>query len=298
VYGVDVCGPVQVTLSSLTIDSSVPFACNDDFNALFVAGGATVEFANSAVTGAGSTSSGCQGGIGILVTDGHLVALNSAVSGYQKNGITIKGANSSAFISEVAVTGVGATPFIAQNGIEIADGALGLITGSKVRGNECGDVAAGCGPDGLSDVQSTGVLFYNAAPGSQLSSSDLTGNDIGVYFLAPSAQHTGAVISHDKIHGNRYEDAVLDQGKAGIDHSVLSGGNVALQLLQYSGQTAGINATASHDVIGPAAVHAVQVYSDQASGDLPGKLVISDSTRKGPIANNSPAAAPVTVIVH
>ncbi len=294
-YGVDVCGPIHVTLSHLVIDSAWSSGtCNDDLDAVFVAGGATLEFSSSAVTAAGAVPiNGCQGGIGVLVTGGHLKMSDSAVSGYQKNGITIKGTGSTATVAGVKVTGAGPTPEIAQNGIEVAEGAWASITGSTVRGNEC-DVSV-CGPDSLSQTQSTGVLFFDAAPGSVLSHSTASGNDIGVYFLAASDIQTGAWIGHDSVVNNRYEDICLDQGKAEIDGTQIRGGNVALQAIQYVGQTAGIDSYASHDTIGPSGVHALQVYSDQGSGDLAGKLVVSHSTIHGSVSNNSPATAPVVL---
>jgi hypothetical protein len=224
-YGVDVCGPIHVTLSNLVIDSAWPSGtCNDDLDAVLVAGGATLEFSNSAVTAAGAVPiNGCQGGIGVLVTSGHLKMSDSAISGYQKNGITIKGTGSTATIAGVKVTGAGPTPAIAQNGIEVAEGAWASITGSTVRGNEC-DVSV-CGPDSLSQTQSTGVLFFAAAPGSVFSHSTASGNDIGVYFPAASDSQTGAWIGHDSVVNNRYEDICLDQGKAEIDSTQIRGGN-------------------------------------------------------------------------
>jgi hypothetical protein len=271
--------------------------CNDDIDAVFVAGGATLTFADSAITAAGAVPlNGCQGGVGVLVTDGHLKMWHDAISGYQKNGVAIKNAGSTAVIGDVRVTGAGPTSQIAQNGIEIAEGAWGWVTGSKVSGNECDHPS--CGPDNLTQSQSAGYLFYNAAPGSVVSHSTAFGNDMGVYFAAASAGYTGAWIGHDRLVHNRYEDVALDQGSAKLSYSQMWGGNVALQVLQYNGQTAGAYASASHDIIGPAGVDAVQVYSDQNTADFPGRLVISYSSINGSIANNSPAAAPVKLFVH
>lgn len=297
-YGVDVCGNIHVTLSHLIIHSAwAQGTCNDDIDAVFVAGGATLYFADSAITAAGGVPlNGCQGGVGVLVWDGHLKMWHDAVAGYQKNGISIENAGSTAVIGDVRVTGIGPTDQIAQNGIEIAFGAWGSITGSKVSGNECDN--ATCGPDNLTQSQSAGYLFYNAAPGSVVSQSTAFGNDMGVYFAATSAGYIGAWIGHDKLVHNRYEDAVLDQGSAKLNYSRMWGGNVALQMLQYNGQTAGAYATASHDIIGPASVDALQIYSDENAADLPGRLVVSYSSINGSISNNSPAAAPVKLFVH
>jgi len=296
-YGVDVCGKINVTLSHLAINSAWPGGtCNDDLNAVFVAGGATLDFGHSAVTAAGAVPiNGCQGGIGVLVISSHLKMWDAAISGYQKNGITLKGKGTSATIESTTVTGAGPTPVIAQNGIEVADGAAASIDGSTVSGNECDHPV--CGPDSLNQTQSTGVLFFNAAAGSQFTHSTAKGNDIGIYFYASSAAKTGAWITHDTILDNRYEGICLDQGRAQIDRSRIRGGNVALQVIQYLGQTPKVSSAAADDIIGPSAVHAIQVYSDQASGDVPGKLTVSYSKIVGSVANNSPAGARITVVL-
>jgi hypothetical protein len=296
-YGVDVCGHFSVTLSHLVVHSAWPAGtCNDDINAVFVSGGATLDFADAAVTAAGAVPiNGCQGGIGVLVTNGQLKASDVAISGYQKNGIAIKNVGSSATIDNVEVTGAGPTPLIAQNGIEIAEGAWGSVNGSTVSGNECDHPS--CGPDSLNQSQSAGVLFYDAAPGSSVSHSTARGNDMGVYFTGASASQTGVSIVSDTLKNNRYEDVCLDQGKAEITGSLLRGGNVGLQAIQYQGQTAGIDAAASHDTIGPASVDALQIYSDENAADFHGQLVVSYSSINGSIANNSPAGAPVRLFV-
>jgi Right handed beta helix region len=297
-YGVDVCGPISVTLSHLVIHSAWPLnTCNDDINAVFVAGGATLDFTDSAVTAAGAVPlNGCQGGIGVKVTDGHLKMQDDAISGYQKDGIRVQNAGSTAAVSNVEVTGAGPTPDIAQNGIEILYGASGSITGSKVSGNECDHPS--CGPDSVNQSQGAGFLLLDAAPGVAVSHSTASGNDMGLYFAASSTASTGAWIRHDNLVHNRFEDVSLDQGRAQITYSVIRGGKIALQAVQYNAQTAGIDAAASHDTIGPASVDAVQIYSDENATDFPGKLVVSYSSINGSIANNSPAGAPVKLFVH
>jgi hypothetical protein len=296
-YGVDVCGHISVTLSNLVIHSAWPSGtCNDDINAVFAAGGATLGFADSAITAAGAVPlNGCQGGIGVKVTDGHLKMWDDAISGYQKDGIRVQNAGSGATIDNVKVTGAGPTPLIAQNGIEILYGASGSVTGSKVSGNECDHPS--CGPDSVNQSQGAGFLLLDAAPGAVVSHSTASGNDMGVYFAASSTASTGAWIGYDKLVHNRYEDVSLDQGSAKINYSVLRGGRVALQAVQYNGQTAGIDAAASHDTIGPASVDALQIYSDGNAADFHGKVVVSYSSINGSIANNSPAGAPVKLFV-
>jgi hypothetical protein len=274
-----------------------------------VAGGATLNFTNSSVTAAGAVPlNGCQGGVGIQVgmawttpvEVGHATLRDDSISGYQKNGITVDGTGSSADIDDTTVTGIGATTQIAQNGIQISNGAFGAIAGSTITGNEC-DYPSVCGSDMLYDTQSVGVLFYGPAPGSSVTASKIDNNDEGVYNEedSPRAPALPVVSINGDTLSNRYEGVVLDQGWAAITGDSISGGNVGIGVLQYSsltfppdfGQTYAANGTATLDVIRGAAVAAVQVESDDApTGDYRGALTVILSDLRGNAArvvNNS-----------
>ena len=84
---------------------------------------------------------GCQQGLGIYVaTDGgsttpsQVVIKNVNVNNYDKNGITCDDAGTVCTISNSVVTGIGATPLIGQNGIQVF-GASAQITNNTVTGN-------------------------------------------------------------------------------------------------------------------------------------------------------------------
>lgn len=104
---------------------------------------------------------------------------NNTVSQYQKGGIVVNGANDSANISNNTVTGLGRVNFIAQNGIQLADGASGSITNNDVVGN----AYTGTGANGASSV---GILVfggcaYPQVTGLQVQNNTLVNNDLGVY---------------------------------------------------------------------------------------------------------------------
>ena len=88
-----------------------------------------------------------------------------SVSGYDKGGVVVGAAASTAVISGTTGRGAGATPVIAQNGIQVSGDARAAIAGSTVSGNECNDAAGGCGPDGLNEVSSrrAAILLFEAA---------------------------------------------------------------------------------------------------------------------------------------
>jgi hypothetical protein len=80
---------------------------------------------------------GCQVGFGILVQSGgggrsRVEILDSSIHDYQKNGIVASEAGTEVFVSRNAVSGVGATPLIAQNGIQISFGAKGIVENNSV----------------------------------------------------------------------------------------------------------------------------------------------------------------------
>jgi hypothetical protein len=102
----------------------------------------------------------------------------NTVTGYQKNGITVKCPGVSVTISGNTVTGAGETTAIAQNGIELGLGAIGTVTSNMVSGNEY---------TGLNDASSTGVLIFGGAGvggalaiNEQVTGNTLTDNDIGI----------------------------------------------------------------------------------------------------------------------
>lgn len=183
--GVNTTG-VQVTISDLTVEGNWPNnVCNDSLYGILVGGGASLSLSDSTVERIGAnpltSAGGCQGGIGIEVGNsvtgqiGHARLTHDTVETYQKNGISIKGSGSTADIDDVDVTGAGATPYIAQNGIEVLYGATGSVTHSTVTGNNY---------TGPNNASSAGILAYGC--GSQVvkhatfTGNKLVGNDIGI----------------------------------------------------------------------------------------------------------------------
>jgi hypothetical protein len=284
--GISICTAGTVKLTGLTVSESVPVTnCSDNLYGILVAGGANLVAKNVTVDGATeSPLNGCQLGIGIEVGASGTPEVGTAtlthvtVSNYQKNGITVDGAGSSIKISKSIVTGAGATDQIAQNGIQVSDGAVGTITTSTISGNEC-DVA-GCGSNGLDD-QATGVLFYGAGAGTSLTKSSLSGNDLGVYYLSLAATEPTASevsISGNTFSSNRYEGVQLDQGKASVTKNTIEGsGEAGIEVIQYDGQSFAPASSASKNSISGQQV-GVEVLSDNsATGDLPGSFDISHS---------------------
>jgi hypothetical protein len=298
---ISICGNVTVSLTGITVDAAWPAGtCYDALYGIVVEGGATLRFTRSQVVAAGAVPlNGCQGGVGLLIGDsqanppqtGHLLLSGSSVSGYQKGGIVVDGAGSTATIGNAIVTGIGATTQLAQNGIQVGDGAGAQIFDSRVSGNECNEASA-CGPDSLTQAQAAGILIFSTDAPVTVTGCDVSSNDIGLYNEADAARAAPraptAVIDATRFTSDRYEAVVLDQGAALVENSRMSGGNVGLQALQYTGQTFGTDSVATADTITNMSAATVQVLSDQVTGDKPGQLVVAGSQiRPGQILNNS-----------
>lgn len=286
---VSICTTGTVSMTGLTIDAAWPEGtCYDSMYGVIVLGGATLKATSVTVDAAGAVPiDGCQGGVGIEVGSaraepaqvGHATLAHDTVSGYMKNGITAEGQGSSIKVTSTTVTGAGATPETAQNGIQVSYGAGGTIQSSTISGNECDN--ASCGSDALTSTQSTGILFYGAAAGSKVTKTTLSGNDIGVYYASESATQPASpevTVSDDLFSGNRYEGLVLEQGNALIKHNTITGpGNVGIELIQDEAEAYAPSSSATGDDIEGMSVAAVEVQSDKQPGDKPGSFTIAKS---------------------
>jgi hypothetical protein len=308
---VAICGAGTVTIAGLTIEGHWPSGtCSDSLYGILVAGTANLKLTDSSIVGAGADPiNGCQGGVGIQVgmawtkpvEVGTATLSNDIVNGYQKNGITVDGSGSKATISSTTVTGAGPTEATAQNGIQVSNGAEAKISQSDISGDECNLTltleaeekgAIPCGEDSLKDYQAAGILFYGAAAGSSVTKSTISGSDIGVYSYDASPEVPKAsqiAVSSDALSEDRYESVLLDQGWTTVNDDTLEGGNVGIQLLQYSGQTYGAKGAGSGDTISGMKDWAVQGLSDGTRGDLLGSFSITKSAISG-----NPAGASVS----
>ncbi|MGO9490257.1 MAG: hypothetical protein ACLQBB_14690 [Solirubrobacteraceae bacterium] len=153
---ISICTTGKVAISDITVEAKWPAGtCDDNIYGILVGGGATLNASGVDIDAAGADPiNGCQGGVGIEVgmawthpaEVGHATLRDDQISGYQKNGITVDGAGSSAKITHALVVGASgeildgivlgreATKEIAQNGIQISNGALGQIKASTIVG--------------------------------------------------------------------------------------------------------------------------------------------------------------------
>jgi parallel beta-helix repeat protein len=199
---------VSAEISDLTVAGPGAGTCNSINTGIFVGGAANATVHDATISNVSDTPlSGCQNGIGIQVgiaggTTGTATIADNAISGYQKNGIAVKGAGSDATITGNVITGAGGSSVIAQNGIVIVSGSTATITGNTVTGNQY-----------TGANESVGVLLFGAGAVT-VSENTLTGNDVGFYTDSAS----DSAISRNRLDGNVIAGSEND-GTATLDVS-------------------------------------------------------------------------------
>src|ERR1700677_4924535 len=309
---ISICTKGDVSINEVTADAIWPGqpigateSCAYNLAGILVAGEADLNLTESTGIGAAPTPlNGCQYGdavqVGLSYTSpievGKATIDTDVVKGYQKNGITVEGAGSSANISETRVTGAGKTAVIAQNGIGVQLGAKAKISTSVVKANECEN--ATCGADPLTAYQAEGVYFYGAAEGSSISGSYLSENDAGVENFDTSATAPTSpqvLLASDTITHNRYEDVLLNQGWASIKGGTISDSPVGVDALQIGegpgAQAYGPKGSVSHVTFTGLTEWAVLGDSDNAAGDKPGYVAT-----KGSAVSGNPGATVATSV--
>jgi hypothetical protein len=214
---VTISGAITVSISGFTISGPGSTSCGSLHYGILVKGGATAFiFGNSIVhirDNEGGTISGCQNGAGIRVgrsftsDSGTATVKGNSISDYQKTGIVVDGTGTQATVSGNTVTGVGPTPKIAQNGIQVGRGASGTISGNTVSGNECNHPT--CGPDLDNQISDGGILLFNNLPGPLMvtvTDNNIFGNDIGVL---PFSVTGGIKVTGNTITDNRFANVGL-----------------------------------------------------------------------------------------
>ena len=178
----------NVIIKGLTVDGRAQGDTNNRlegiyyFNAGGTVQGNTIEHIRD------STFSGTQAGVGMYAynLDGTPRTLNvfgNNIFDYQKNGMALSGNGLTVNVQNNTVTGAGATPLTAQNGIQVSYGASGTISGNTVSGNFWTGTYGGSN-DPISDPNAdsaAGILIYQ--PGSttvQVFNNNVLGNQFGI----------------------------------------------------------------------------------------------------------------------
>nr|MBA3915902.1 right-handed parallel beta-helix repeat-containing protein [Terriglobales bacterium] len=165
----------------------------------------------------------------------------SVVQNYQKNGITANEAGTTATITSNNITGIGATPAIAQNGIQIAYGAGGTISANDVSD----DVYTG------GFYGSAGILVYASANVS-ITSNTVSNTQYGI--TVDSDPDLGAadnaIVNANRISSTRNFDAIdLCSDHDTAKNNTLSASDEAGIHIDSLCQSPGGNPTGNNDTV-------------------------------------------------
>ncbi len=214
-YVVDVKNTSGVTLKGVGINGSAAtptfdndgYACGQDYVGIYFHD-ASGTLTSDSVTGINLPPDlfGCQGGQGIYVTTDHGSASPSnvtmtslSVNNYDKNGITCDDPATVCTIDTSTIVGIGSTPLIAQNGIQIW-ASSGTLSGNTITGNTYD------GPD----YAASGILIGDPYVLS-VAKNNLSGNDSNIYLLQ--------VQGPDYVYCGDTSYTCTDPGKSGTTFS-------------------------------------------------------------------------------
>ena len=196
--------------------------------------GGQVDIAKSAIHDIGEVPfNGSQHGVAIYFTDNSGATgsiTKNTITSYQKGAITVLGTSDSAAIDNNTVTGLGPVNFIAQNGIEVGDGASASVTKNNVSGNSY---------TGAGGASSGGILVFGGAcfggdqltVGTDIENNTLTGNDVGVFVFQsadcsnPPATATNIVIAKNDISNDAVNNTSGNGPGAGYQAGISDTGN-------------------------------------------------------------------------
>jgi hypothetical protein len=191
-----------VSLQRFTITGPGGGPCNSLRYGVFVGSGGSAEIRDNRITEIRDNPfGGCQNGIGVrigsqaLMSEGHGRVYGNFIDRYQKGGVVVDGADSSAVVQQNRMQGAGPTPLIAQNGIQISRGAEADVLQNIVLDHSF---------SGPPIAASTGILLFQVTGGVDVDQNEATRNDdnLGAY------ETTGALIEHNDFWRSALYDGI------------------------------------------------------------------------------------------
>jgi len=144
-------------------------------------------------------------GAGNLLSAGSGDATDNLIDSYRKGGVVVIGTGSNADVVRNTVRGAGPTDVIAQNGIQVSDGATGTVSGNTVSGNKYTK----------EDAEGTGIIVFQSN-GVRIRNNFAFGNDEGI-LLDTSNNST---VSGNTSNGNTFNGVgVLNSNNNQIENN-------------------------------------------------------------------------------
>jgi len=267
----------SVTISHITVDAQSSQSCNGILIGIYYqnsSGTVTNSVARNQITSAQGDQ--CGWGIATESNSGSptLVVSNSSVHNFQKNGIVARGINSNgptltAMGNTVIGSGLVAAGDAAQNGIEIAFGATGTVTGNYVADVLYPNSSAG----------GTGILFYATGGSPKATTNVVESSNVGIGIYTDSSYGgggTGATINSNHIGGTQMFDGIDLCGNDEIAESniIYNSANSGVHLDDGCGSGSGSASTVKSNTI-----------NESCAGVLSGPATSSDTTAPNTYSN-------------
>jgi hypothetical protein len=260
----------SVALSGLTVKGNWPTGvCYDSLYDILVEGGASLSLSGSTVERAGAYPlNGCQGGVAVQVgldatgQIGHASLTRDTIKTYQKDGVSVRSAGSTADVDHVVIKGAGATASIAQNGVEFVSGGTGQVDESTVTGNNY---------TGPNDANAAGILVFGGCGSPLVEHASFAGdtlreNDLGIAMINENAACTATTTTptHDTACLNLIQNSHGYPGGVPSKDANISGfGGPVI------GQQDGVLDMGSHDLICDNAISGAGYAPLGATSSLP-----------------------------
>lgn len=218
-------GALDVTIRHFTITGPGSLAGNSIRYGVFVDGGGSALITDNHITEIHDTPfSGSQNGIAVAVgrnlppdgpTTGTATVVHNLIDKYQKGGVLVDNADSSAEVAYNEVVGAGPTPVIAQNGIQVSRGAHGDVHHNKVSRNFYTGADEATGMLLFSDpvvrvhhndvfLNEAGIALWFASAGTvEVSYNNSRSNFDGIVAFAPTSDN---LIAYNKAFENTMYD--------------------------------------------------------------------------------------------
>jgi parallel beta-helix repeat protein len=157
---------------------------------------------------------GCQNGNAVqvgrqstgLVADADVS--DNQIDAYQKTGVVVDGAGSSARVRQNTITGLGSVNFIAQNGVQVSRQAVAEVRQNTITDNLFAPQT----------FASAGVLLFEASSATEIRQNTILRNDEGVYLSGQD----GGTVRQNESSDNTFDGFGLTEGSTNIavEHNV------------------------------------------------------------------------------
>jgi parallel beta-helix repeat protein len=196
-------GAQNASISGFTIEGPGAGGCDSLEYGVRVDGGGSAAIVYNHITHIRDEPfSGCQNGVAVQIgrasesTTGSASIRFNLIDDYQKNGITVSNTGSKADIEFNDIRGAGPTAIIAQNGVQVSDGADATVAANAISGNVYSPQT----------TSSTGILLF-APHSANVASNVLKANDTGVYAYQTDARTT---VSGNNVSGSSFDGITFD----------------------------------------------------------------------------------------